>query len=667
MVETAMEEMQVLKKIRTCHQCHAPLSESLHAGVASGVGVCPLEHWEGCPGGIEDGVDGHGKPWAGCIRADDLDKSSGSEQVEHDTDDDISDADTEEEDVQEEMHLKKEEIQKLQEAVQQKNFTDTEIAKKERRARRQEQLAHERADLDRQEEILRAQVRGYSCELQAPHVLSSSAQPAKPTGTRTKDLNKKVAEHEARQQRRAAEKLAKRQQMQQQSAGLSMSNIRSLPLVRQEVDSYIGRLKEIAPTLASDQNAGSLFTRTVHRPDVQQRQSESALSALPAKSKFVYVEEIGEVIPVIEKLSDIPADCTKTRQLVESDSECSSDEDCCFDAPTGHRLAWRKSSEGDKYFVVVKMAARSPVLMKSYVLNESTGRYECQLVPGDHSSRVKVTSSKAGKSKSKQIVFNKSVDTTQSLYRDHRAKPGRVVSCVPAMKDERLPSYVHSDSEKQGKESVPELVRYARECPVHWTSKITTPNMNVVLWSWAYIAQILATRIGQAPALQDGELEARLQHFMSVLEVTLQTTVQTDFASDAWKVARLYHTKVQQKLDNGHTDWIQMYEQWGGSTMPHELMAANAEVGPSKRNKKPRADDGGNLGKRNDDRRNDDRSKRLCGSWNKCETRGKCQYEIDNEGEKCKYAHHCSYCKYKKINPVNHQRHFCKKRLEEEE
>ena len=162
-------------------------------------------------------------------------------------------------------------------------------------------------------------------------------------------------------------------------------------------------------------------------------------------------------------------------------------------------------------------------------------------------------------------------------------------------------------------------------------------------------------------------MEARLQHFMSVLEVTLQTTVQTDFASDAWKVARLYHTKVQQKLDNGHTDWIQMYEQWGGSTMPHELMAANAEVGPSKRNTKPRADDGGNLGKRNDDRRNDDRSKRLCGSWNKCETRGKCQYEIDNEGEKCKYAHHCSYCKYKKINPVNHQRHFCKKRLEEEE
>ena len=95
MVETAMEELQVLKKIRTCHQCHAPLSESLHAGVASGVGVCPLEHWKGCPGGIEDGVDGHGKPWAGCIRADDLDKSSGSEQVEHDSDVDISDADTE--------------------------------------------------------------------------------------------------------------------------------------------------------------------------------------------------------------------------------------------------------------------------------------------------------------------------------------------------------------------------------------------------------------------------------------------------------------------------------------------------------------------------------------------------------------------------------------------
>jgi hypothetical protein len=78
--------------------------------------------------------------------------------------------------------------------------------------------------------------------------------------------------------------------------------------------------------------------------------------------------------------------------------------------------------------------------------------------------------------------------------------------------------------------------------------------------------------------LADGELEARLQHFLSVLEIVLQTTTQSDFSSEAWKVARLYHVKVQQKIDSGVYSWIQNLQQWGSATLPHELMAARAEV-----------------------------------------------------------------------------------------
>ena len=60
---------------------------------------------------------------------------------------------------------------------------------------------------------------------------------------------------------------------------------------------------------------------------------------------------------------------------------------------------------------------------------------------------------------------------------------------VALAKDDRMPSFLQTDSEKQGKVSqIPELVQYARDCPVHWTSKITTQNINVVLWSWAYVA-----------------------------------------------------------------------------------------------------------------------------------------------------------------------------------
>ena len=54
------------------------------------------------------------------------------------------------------------------------------------------------------------------------------------------------------------------------------------------------------------------------------------------------------------------------------------------------------------------------------------------------------------------------------------------LSLIALAKDDRMPSFLQTDSEKQGKVSqIPELVQYARDCPVHWTSKITTQNINV--------------------------------------------------------------------------------------------------------------------------------------------------------------------------------------------
>ena len=56
-----------------------------------------------------------------------------------------------------------------------------------------------------------------------------------------------------------------------------------------------------------------------------------------------------------------------------------------------------------------------------------------------------------------------------------------------------------------------------------------------------------------------------------------------------------------------------------------------------------------------------------CPSCNYSETRGKCRFEIENAPEKCNRVHECSYCKAKQLTPVDHQRHFCRKRLAEEE
>ena len=212
---------------------------------------------------------------------------------------------------------------------------------------------------------------------------------------------------------------------------------------------------------------------------------------------------------------------------------------------------WRRHPNGGKFFEVVEDDDCLPDMEKTYVLDKATGRYECKLRPMRRGSRSATSSRTKRADRSISAVSKPSSSSTQQYYRDHRVRSGSTRSrarrtTIAPSKDDRMPSFVQTDSEKQGKMSqIPELVQLARDCPVHWTSKITTQNMNVVLWSWSYVAQLLASRIGQAPAFPDGELEARLQHFLSVLEVTLQTTSQTDFASDSWKIARLYHTKVQ--------------------------------------------------------------------------------------------------------------------------
>ena len=50
---------------RTCHGCHAPLDPD-HQSFPSGWQKCPLEHWDGCEGGIVEGKATNGKEWRGC-------------------------------------------------------------------------------------------------------------------------------------------------------------------------------------------------------------------------------------------------------------------------------------------------------------------------------------------------------------------------------------------------------------------------------------------------------------------------------------------------------------------------------------------------------------------------------------------------------------------------
>ena len=170
-----------------------------------------------------------------------------------------------------------------------------------------------------------------------------------------------------------------------------------------------------------------------------------------------------------------------------------------------------------------------------------------------------------------------------------------------------------------------------------------------MLWAWAFASELLASRTGQAPNLQPGELEARLQHFCNVLEIALQSSSQSDFCGDAWNIARLYDQKVQQKVDNNQFSWLQLAAMNHGASHPHELMAAHQELA-----KKPKAPSGsgggrGTTGATGGNRDEVKKKKGKCLTWNKSKVRGKCTYEVDNASEKCIFTHECSYCKSKSL------------------
>ena len=694
---------------RRCHQCHTPLEEALHSGVKPGVGVCPLPHWTGCDGDVPEGDETRGQIWAPCPTV--VTSSEDTKSDEKDTEFEITDDEkskklpvsvkaaaasmetaivdgqnslkdkdgavadlsqslasssivTSSSSGEDEILLKRKQLELLQVEANERKLKDAENKekKKQRRLKREKELAEleeKTAKLIAESAKLKTTRSAKKSSKKTKVIASALPSKENSTGGKSK-LQGQVAEHEARRQLRAAQKLTKNRK--ELSSGLTINGIREVPEVQQQALDLMSQLQNMIPSLSKDPSA-HLDTGSSFQPaGVQTGQGRRET---PAAAKYVYVASLGQTVPVVETPDDLPAAmsgfCTVSGS--DSDEECSADDDCPFSPELGKRFAWRRKQDGSKFFKVVDAPATK--LQWTYVLDKQTGRYEKCQVP------VKSSRHEGKPSTQKQ-------KTSSSSFKDHRVyssagcnASGSGLRQSLGKGNERQPSYVCPDAgDKQGKESrVPELIRYARDCPVSWTSKVTTDKLNPILWSWAYVAELLATRTGHAPALQDGELEARLQHFLSVLEIVLQTTTQSDFSAEAWKVARLYHVKVQQKIDSGVYSWIQNLQQWGSATLPHELMAARAEVPlPPPRIRTTVEGTGGTksrtgekAGKKTAD------EKPPCGYWNNSENRGgKCKWELEHDGETCNRPHICAWCKSKDLKPMTHQSRFCRKRIEDE-
>ena len=672
------QETLVTMSGRTCHHCHAPQSDPCHVGIPTGVGHCTLEHWENCRLEQPDGYDKHKKLWTGCPGVETAEESdeAGDKVDKDEIDDEVrikgpeipksvvetdagkknsTDDESSEDTEDEEDRLARQEVEALKKRVelQEKQIeTDSklamEIAKKEKKKAARLRIEQQKTELLLQEKN----------QLKKRSELSSRLSKSDPRSTSSKagadlaSLQSKAAELAARQQKAAADK------SKLGSAGsISIAGIRQIPGMTQQVEEYLTSIQSGVPSLACDPTA-AVYSGVQFQPNGVLTSggipAQSASGGMSVEPGYVYVAELGKLVPVLSSLSLGMGQSAAARQPVIpeqifSASEVSEDEDCPVSPAPGYRLVWKLDSQGVKYCKEVKIRDRSPEIVTTWV-KRSDGRIYKEQVTAESARRPsRVTSTRGGATP--QTPQTTPRCSKGPVYVDYR-QPTKQVRVAEVRKDERLPTFIASE-ERSGKDTlVPNLVKRARLCPVAWTDKITTEQLNPIIWSWAYIADLLAARSGQAPDLETGELEARLQHFLNVMEITLQSSSKTDYMGDSWKVGRLYHNKVQAKLDQGTTTWCRLVERWENATLPHELMAAQQELAPRQTHKT-----------RESGQRDGETRVPRCGSWNTWETKGKCQWEAENPGEKCNRLHECTYCKTKKFRPVNHQRLYCPKRI----
>ena len=471
--------------------------------------------------------------------------------------------------------------------------------------------------------------------------------------------------------------------------GLDMNGIRKIPNLQTGVESLVEQVQGFVPSLDRRPTAGlgnfsNSMPATKPAFSHQVGASLGGSAALPGEDEFVYVRRDDGTLFKVPVMNENQIPDTSSQQLglkqhhtgrvsaksfEDEDPLASSDDDCPFVPKPGWRHIWRRSSGGEKYFTEERIPAPLPGNKYEWVKDKKTGRTTKRLVPCrvDQDLELRTVIDPKTGSEVQMLVPRTPTrpssghpSTKQSVSRtptriDRRVQPDRLKG---APLYERAPSYIAPTDDKQGKENkVPVLVQYARNCPVAWTSKVTSDKMNMGLWCYAYMGELLATRTGAASALAPGELEARMQHFLNVLEISLQPSSPVEFDGHSWRVARLYAEKVQQKVDKG-SSWVSFEQRYGADTHPHELMAAQVELPPPPKKtiveKKP--DKKVEKGK-------DGKDKRLCTTWNSSEVENKCKFEVNYEGRECNNKHECSWCKEKHGRSLPHQRNFCRQRI----
>ena len=455
--------------------------------------------------------------------------------------------------------------------------------------------------------------------------------------------------------------------------GPNIRDIRKIPGLHSEVERVVDKVRENVPSLGRRPSAGDKRTGTRPKQQSQLKQHKSQ-----NERDF---EEYKQFCSWKAKFSPAPAlsgsdsDASPPRAAAPSKkvsgsrqasglhadpiTDSSSTED---ESPRPVVLVYRRNSNGVKYrsyepYQVDKAALPPRESQHVWVTDEATGyQYKQRVRQAASSDRQASTATTT--SAGRCVDHSRASQTPASGFKLGVRSPS-----PPRQRKERIPGIMPL-SEKEGKIDDAKLltiVDWVRNCPVAYAEKIKLDEVNLPLWVWGYVSEILSSRSGLSPDMPRGELEARLQHLLCVLQVALVHSEKTDFFTNGWSVASTYAKRVQQKLDRKLENWAD-FKRFGHDPHPSEMFSAKTEAdrkAPLRKKKEGERTDRDRF-----DRDKSDQSKKLCTTWNNSEVQRKCQYMLDYPSARCIRRHECSYCSEKGHGVNIHQRRFCRKRLD---
>ena len=175
--------------------------------------------------------------------------------------------------------------------------------------------------------------------------------------------------------------------------------------------------------------------------------------------------------------------------------------------------------------------------------------------------------------------------------------------------------------EGDGARKPAKLLDYVKKCPAKWCKNVKNSSMNLPVYVYGVIAELNAALTGRSDPISGPVLLAKLQHLQNVVEICCINSAEAEYCNYGWVLARDYALKVNDKVDQGLSSW----DTACSGIQTDVLVSAQMEFPRPAKEKDPVK----KLGSK------DSGTGLYCGTYNRCSTEGKCDYEVSNPGKTC--------------------------------